>query len=88
MEDTLRCVFVASGEIEAQQVRGFLRAAGIDTVERGESLRHTHGFTLDGVGAVEILVADADVARARDLLDSADRGMFRVGADPDTPTGA
>lgn len=77
----LQCVFVASGEIHAQQVRAFLEAAGIATIERGESLRNTHGLTLDGLGAVEILVDEADAARARSLLDSADAGAFRLGED-------
>jgi Putative prokaryotic signal transducing protein len=78
MNQQLRCVFVASGELHAQQVRAFLEAAGIPTAVRGESLRHTHGLTLDGLGAVEIMVADADAHRARALLASADAGQFRL----------
>jgi putative signal transducing protein len=78
MDEELRCVFVASGEIHAQQVRAFLEASGIQAAERGESLRNTHGLTLDGIGAVQILVADADVDRARSLLASAEAGAFRL----------
>jgi Putative prokaryotic signal transducing protein len=78
MDQPLRCVFVASGEMVAQQVRGFLEAAGIATAVRGESLRNTHGLTLDGLGAAEILVAEADADRARTLLASADAGEFRL----------
>jgi hypothetical protein len=81
MSQQLRCVFVASGEVYAQQVRAFLEAAGISTVARGESLRHTHGLTLDGLGAVEIAVAEADANRARTLLQSADAGEFRLPED-------
>jgi hypothetical protein len=77
MEQT-HCVFVASGDLHAHQVRAFLEVAGIPTAVRGESLRHTHGLTLDGLGAVQILVAEADVEQARRLLDSADSGQFRV----------
>jgi hypothetical protein len=77
----LRSVFVASGEVHAQQVRAFLEAAGIPTAMRGESLRHTHGLTLDGLGAVEITVAEADANRARALLASADAGQFRLADD-------
>lgn len=73
-----QCVFVANGEIQAQQVRAFLESAGITTVVRGESLRHTHGLTLDGLGAVEILVSDDDAHQARALLQSADAGQFRI----------
>jgi len=78
MDSNLRSVFVASGEIHAQQVRGFLEAAGIHSSERGEALRHTHGLTVDGLGAVEIMVAERDAERARDLLASADAGAFRL----------
>jgi hypothetical protein len=78
MDHPLRCVFVANGELHAQQVRAFLEAAGIPTSERGEALRHTHGLTVNGLGAVEIMVADSDAARARSLLASADAGAFRL----------
>ena len=40
MDQALRCVFVADGEARAQQVRAFLEADGILTMERGESLRN------------------------------------------------
>jgi hypothetical protein len=78
MNPAVQCVFVANGEIHAHQVRTFLEAAGILAAERGEALRHTHGLTLDGLGAVEIVVAAADADRARALLASADAGAFRV----------
>ncbi len=80
-----RCVFIANGEVQAQQVRAFLEAAGIATAVRGESLRVTHGLTLDGLGAVEILVSDADVEQARTLLDSAEAGQLRLGDDVEDP---
>ena len=76
------CVFVASGETHCQQVRSFLEAAGIPTSVRGEALRHTHGLTLNGLGSVEILVADSDAETARSLLRSAEAGRFRL-EDPD-----
>lgn len=81
MDSALQCVFVANGEMQAQQVRAFLEAAGISAVERGESLRNTHGLTIDGLGAVEILVAPDDADRARALLDAADAGAFRLADD-------
>jgi hypothetical protein len=81
MTQQLRCVFVANGEVHAQQVRAFLEAADIPTSVRGEALRNTHGLTLDGLGAVEISVAEADADRARTLLESAEAGEFRLGDD-------
>jgi hypothetical protein len=72
-------VFVASGEIQAQQIQSFLEAAGIRSFFRGEALRNTHGLTVDGLGAVEILVDEEDESRARDLLAKAEAGEFRLG---------
>jgi hypothetical protein len=76
-----RRVFTANGEIQAQQIRAFLEAAGIPSELQGESLRKTHGLTVDGLGAVEIIVADVDEERARALLASADDGEFRLDDD-------
>ncbi len=75
------CVFRASGEIEAQQIQGFLEAAGISSELKGESLRKTHGLTIDGLGMVEILVSSADEEQARTLLASAEHGAFRLDDD-------
>ena len=74
----LQRVWVANGEMAAQQVRAFLEAAGIATLERGEALRNTHGLTIDGLGAVEIYVSAADAERARSLIDSAEAGRLRL----------
>jgi hypothetical protein len=81
-----RRIFTANGEIEAQQVRTFLDAAGIPSELRGESLRNTHGLTLDGLGMVEILVSEGDEARARALLASAEDGEFRLDDDAEVGT--
>ena len=78
MDRQLRRVFVANGAVQAQQVRAFLEAAGISSVERGEALRNTHGLTLDGLGSVEILVAADDAEQAGALLEAAEAGRFRV----------
>ena len=79
--DHERCVFTANGEIQAHQVRAFLEAAGISSALRGESLRKTHGLTLDGLGMVEVLVANVDEDRARALLTAAEGGGFRLDDD-------
>jgi hypothetical protein len=76
-----RRVFTANGEIQAQQVRAFLDAAGISSELRGESLRNTHGLTLNGLGVVQILVSEGDEAPARALLASAEDGQFRLDDD-------
>jgi hypothetical protein len=77
------CVFTANGETQAQQIRAFLEAAGIPSELLGESLRKTHGLTIDGLGSVEIVVSDGDAERARSLLADAERGQLRLDDDAD-----
>ena len=48
---------------------------------KGESLRKTHGLTIDGLGMVEVLVSGEDEERARELLASAELGTFRLDED-------
>ena len=81
--DNTRCVFVANGRFEAQQVQSFLAAEGIASTFRGESLSLTHALTLDGLGRVEVIVDEADSDRARELLASADAGKLRLEEDAD-----
>jgi hypothetical protein len=71
-------VYTAQGEIEETQVRSFLAAHDIPTFVQGEALRKTHGLTLDGLGAVQILVAAEHAALARDLLAQAERGELAL----------
>lgn len=78
MADDYRCVFVASGEIQARQVVSFLEGSGIPASTRSESLQHLYGLSVDGLGRVEVLVPAADEPAARELLDSAEAGEFRI----------
>jgi hypothetical protein len=78
-----RCVFVANGRLEAQQVQSFLAAEGVQSAFRAESLSLTHGLTIDGLGRVEVFVDEMDAARALELLASADAGRFRLDDDAD-----
>lgn len=76
------CVREVNGDIEAQQVKAFLEAHGIPCEFRGEALRMTHGFTLDGLGAVRILVPAPLAEEAKALLAEVDAGRRRL---PDWP---
>ncbi len=78
VNENLVVVYTAQGEFDETQVRSFLAAHDIPTSTRGEALRHTHGLTLDGLGAVEIMVAAEHEATARRLLDQAERGDFTI----------
>ena len=82
-DEDLRCVFVGSGQQEANQIVAFLEAAGIASALRGESTTKTHGFTVDGLGRMEVLVRQSDEEQARALLTSADAGEFQLGEDED-----
>lgn len=77
-KDDTTLVYTTSGEIEAQQIRAFLQANDIPCIFLGESLRKTHGLTLDGLGRVEIHVPEEHVERARDLLSRLDAGEFAL----------
>jgi Putative prokaryotic signal transducing protein len=79
-----RCVFIAHGESQAQQVSAFLRSSGILTRFRGESLRKLDALTVGDLAAVEILVSEADEEEARALLASAEAGQFHLDEDVDT----
>jgi hypothetical protein len=78
VNENLVVVYTAQGEFDETQVRSFLAAHDIPTSTRGEALRHTHGLTLDGLGAVEIMVVAEHEATARRLLDQAERGEFTI----------
>jgi predicted deacylase len=78
MDQGFETVYVAQGELEESQVRAFLAAHGITTWVRGEALRKTHGLTLDGLGAVEILVAAADGTQAKELIAKVASGEFTL----------
>jgi len=81
MDDEMTTVYVAQGEVEETQVRMFLDAHGIPSMVRGEALRKTHAFVLDGLGAVQIQVDPEHAERARELLAAVARGDLSLPED-------
>ena len=69
-------VWHTQGEVDAQLVRSLLDSNGIESMLSGESLRLTHGFTVDGLAEVKILVREEDAKRACDVIASLN-GMDR-----------
>jgi hypothetical protein len=60
---------VVSDDVEAEIVCGLLRTSGIDCYHRKTDLGSgATGGMLSGFGPSEILVASADLERARDVL--------------------
>jgi len=63
-------VWRTQGEVNAQLVRSLLEGSGIPSMLTGESLRLTHGLTLDGLALVRVLVRPADAKRACGVIAS------------------
>jgi len=66
------------GSFEEDQLCSYLRANGISTSTRGETLRRTHAMVMDGLGRVEILVPPEQLEVARDLLEKVESGALRL----------
>ena len=78
MTEPYVAVSTVQGQFAEEQLRAFLEANGIPTEVRGETLRSTHGISIDGLGTVEILVPAEQANEARELLARAERGEFRI----------
>ncbi len=78
MKKDENCVYETNGDIEAQQIKAFLAAHEIPCEFRGEALRMTHGFTLDGLGVVRICVPGPLVEKAKELLARAESGEWSI----------
>jgi predicted amidophosphoribosyltransferase len=63
-------VWHTQGEMDAQLIRSLLESHGIRSMLSGESLRLTHGFTVNGLAEVRILVREEDAKRARAVIAS------------------
>ena len=70
--DDLVEVWRAQGEVNAQLVRSLLEGSGIRSMLSGESLRLTHGLTVDGLALVRVLVRSGDARRACEIIASTD----------------
>ena len=77
-------ISTVQGQFEEANLRAFLDGHDILTQVHGETLRATHGFSVGGLGSVEILVRNADADKARDLIAKAERGELAIpDMDPD-----
>jgi len=63
-------VWRTQGEMDGQLIRSLLDGNGIPSMLSGESLRLTHGFTVDGLALVKLLVRPEDARRACDVIAS------------------
>jgi len=69
-------VYSAAGQLEAEMIKSFLEAQGIEVVLNQESVGRTFGFSAGKLGLVDILVPEAQSQMARELLKDMNDGKF------------
>jgi len=69
-EPDLKVVWTASGEMEAEGLRSALEAAGIPVMLRFEAAARYYPVTVDGLGAVKIMVPADRLEEAKMILDT------------------
>jgi len=67
--ESLVCVHVAQGQMQAHVVKARLESEGIPVLLRYESLSVVYGFTVDGLGEVGLFVPATQADEARRLLE-------------------
>jgi hypothetical protein len=61
-------VYIASGQPEAEIVKGRLESEGVPAMLRYESAGVVYGLTIDGLGQVEVQVPSSLAQHAREIL--------------------
>ena len=67
-DEKLVAVYRASGEMQAQVVKGLLESNGIPCLLKSQAAPSVHAFAVDGMGEVFVMVAAADAEEARKLV--------------------
>ena len=76
-------VYTANGEMEAQGIRAALDAAGIPVHLNFEAAAKLYAVTVDGLGAVRIMVPIDRVDEAREIISTPARPVDGPGDEPD-----
>ena len=61
-------VHIAQGELEASVIKSHLECEGIPVMLQYESVGRVFGLTVDGLGEIRILVPQALVERAKEVI--------------------
>ena len=80
----LTVIYTCSGMMKAQVIKSKLEGAGIPVLLDYESVGPVIGITVDGLGAVRVLVPEVRAEEARALIaedPSPDASSFDVGCD-------
>ncbi|MBN1828505.1 MAG: DUF2007 domain-containing protein [Deltaproteobacteria bacterium] len=67
-DETWKVVHTADGMVKANIVKGRLVAEGIEARLDYEAIGAIYGFTIDGLGAVRVLVPAEELEQAREVL--------------------
>lgn len=82
MTQDYEVIATASGDIEAEILRGMLQAAGIEVALRRESAGSAFGLSVGPLGMVELAVPADQIELAEQVLDDYDSG--RLGDDEES----
>ena len=63
-------VYRASGELEAQVVKGLLESAGIPCLLQGHAALSIHSFVMDGMGEIKVMVTADRAEEARRMIEA------------------
>ena len=66
----LAAVYTASGEMEAQAIRSVLEGAGIPAYIKMEAAQQLFAVTVDGLGAVKVMVPADRMEEARSVIEN------------------
>lgn len=69
-------IYTAAGDLEAEMIKGFLQAQGLDVTISQESVARTLGLTAGKLGEVQVLVPESQVVEAQNLLAAMRGGEF------------
>ncbi len=61
-------VYTASGELEAQVIKGLLESYGISCLLKSNAAPSVHMFAVDGMGEVKVMVEESMAEKAKKLI--------------------
>ena len=70
-------VYSAAGQLEAEMVKGFLAAQGIQAILNQESVGRTLGLSAGRLGKVDVMVPESQMQDARNLIAAMEAGEYR-----------
>lgn len=69
-------VYASAGQLEAEMIKAFLEAQGIEVVLNQESVGRTMGLSAGRLGQVRVLVPESQVDEAREYLQDMAAGKY------------